>query len=603
MEEEQTISDNNMGEKQYELDVNTQERTNSLDGNIEEKQYELDVNTQEIQNNSHIIVVEEETISETNMEENQYNLDNIEEIQNNSDVNMEDEKDIPDDDMEEEQNNNFDNFSEDSDDSIKDRDFVISESGKGSDSDISEIEITENEASEESSEKDNLPLTIIRERVLQKEIKHTLEEIVEKVSTKLNGDMYTKKGTLRKRKRQKHSFVKENCGEKCKKKCVQKISAQRQEVINREFWDMTEKERRAFILHKTSTTGVKRRSQPVTAEGSRRNKSVSYYLPDETGNNQQVCKKFILATTSIVPKQDNRGRKQKQNKFDETLIEQHVESFGPTISHYRREHAPLRKYLPSDITIRAMHKNFLHQHQVNISYELYRKVVARMNISFSNLGHEECFVCESFRIHCMSTGHQKNDNTEDCDVCTSFPKHRDGYRNARKEYKLDSFKKDGLYVSADLQKVIMLPRCEMFKEIIFMPRVIAFNETFVPIGKSQKKPFAVIWHEAISGRSKDDIISTFYNFLLSIRDVENVTIWLDNCAAQNKNWGLFSFLTYVINSNEINLKELNLKYFQSGHTFMSSDAFHHQVELALKKRKKFTIRRLTNLMLGLLLPH
>lgn len=132
----------------------------------------------------------------------------------------------------------------------------------------------------------------------------------------------------------------------------------------------------------------------------------------------------------------------------------------------------------------------------------------------------------------------------------------------------------------------MLPRCEMFKEIIFMPRVIAFNETFVPIGKSQEKPIAFIWHEGISGRSKDDITSTFYKFLVSIRDAENVTIWLDNCAAQNKNWGLFSFITYIINSNEINLKELNLKYFQSGHTFMSSDAFHHQVELALKKKKK-----------------
>lgn len=132
----------------------------------------------------------------------------------------------------------------------------------------------------------------------------------------------------------------------------------------------------------------------------------------------------------------------------------------------------------------------------------------------------------------------------------------------------------------------MLPRCEMFKEIIFMPRIIAFNETFVPIGKSEEKPFAFIWHEAVSGRSKDDIISTFYNFLLAVRDATNVTIWLDNCAAQNKNWGLFSFFSYIINSGKINLKMLNVKYFQSGHTFMSSDAFHHQVELALKRKKK-----------------
>lgn len=137
-----------------------------------------------------------------------------------------------------------------------------------------------------------------------------------------------------------------------------------------------------------------------------------------------------------------------------------------------------------------------------------------------------------------------------------------------------------------LLQVIMLPRCEMFKELIFMPRLIAFNETFVPLGKSQYTPHACVWHEAVSGRSKDDIISTFYNFLLTARDVENVTIWLDNCSAQNKNWSLFSFFIYLINSAEVNLTVLTLKYFQSGHTFMSSDAFHHQVEMSLKRKKK-----------------
>jgi len=44
----------------------------------------------------------------------------------------------------------------------------------------------------------------------------------------------------------------------------------------------------------------------------------------------------------------------------------------------------------------------------------------------------------------------------------------------------------------------MLPRMENFKAAIFTKRVIAFNESFVPIGpKSSIKPLAVIWHEGI----------------------------------------------------------------------------------------------------------
>lgn len=135
----------------------------------------------------------------------------------------------------------------------------------------------------------------------------------------------------------------------------------------------------------------------------------------------------------------------------------------------------------------------------------------------------------------------------------------------------------------------MLPRAEMFKEIIFVPRIVAYNESFVPLGKRVKhsaKPLAVIWHEGISGRNKEDIISTFHAFFQKNRDAENVTVWLDNCAAQNKNWALFSFFVYIVNSPDVRLNNLLVRYFEPGHTFMSADSFHHQVEVSLKKMGK-----------------
>lgn len=67
----------------------------------------------------------------------------------------------------------------------------------------------------------------------------------------------------------------------------------------------------------------------------------------------------------------------------------------------------------------------------------------------------------------------------------------------------------------------MLPRCDMFKEIIFTPRIIAFNESFVPVGKKPDKPVAAIWREGVSGRSKEDIISAFYAFFKLRRDTKN----------------------------------------------------------------------------------
>lgn len=136
----------------------------------------------------------------------------------------------------------------------------------------------------------------------------------------------------------------------------------------------------------------------------------------------------------------------------------------------------------------------------------------------------------------------------------------------------------------------MLPRCEMYKEILFTPRLIAFNESFVATSGCSTKyglgPTAVLWHEAIRGRSKEDIISTFYAYFLSVRDAKHIILWLDNCAAQNKNWCLYSFFIYLINSDVVSLEFLEVKYFESGHTFMAADSFHHSVESSLKKQQK-----------------
>lgn len=134
----------------------------------------------------------------------------------------------------------------------------------------------------------------------------------------------------------------------------------------------------------------------------------------------------------------------------------------------------------------------------------------------------------------------------------------------------------------------MLPRCDMFKEIIFVPRIICFNESFVPLAKQtkDKKPVAIIWHEGTAGRSQSDLISTFNKFLLINRDAKEITFWMDNCSSQNKNWALYCFFIYFINSENTSINSIKLKYLQTGHTFMSADSFHHQVEKSLKQKKK-----------------
>lgn len=293
--------------------------------------------------------------------------------------------------------------------------------------------------------------------------------------------------------------------------------------------------------------------------------------------------------------------------------------------------------------MQSLYIDFLKEYtDIKCSLESFRKIISDdLNISFTKLGNEECEHCVAHEIHqkihnqennecgnafenkieeltatseklssvelddeenVISTDEEQveklvgdqNENVEKicteekCRECLKWKKHMLQASQARENYRLDGdsdkLSNSNLCFSVDLQKVIMLPRMNGIKKVLFTKRIIAFNESFVPVGKKQKnlKPHAVIWAEPIAGRKKEDITSTFHAFLLNNRDAECITLWLDNCAGQNKNWALLSFLIYIVNSNEIAAKEIVFKYFEPGHTFMSADSFHHQVEKSME---------------------
>lgn len=141
---------------------------------------------------------------------------------------------------------------------------------------------------------------------------------------------------------------------------------------------------------------------------------------------------------------------------------------------------------------------------------MYRKIVKEQKISFASIGHEECEQCEQFKLH----GHNRENTNPGCDTCKDWSNHHNLVVLTRQTYQkhAESAVEEGtVMVSADLQKVIMLPRLDMFKKVIFTPRLIAYHEAFAPIAKKgYLKPHAIVWHQDILGRNKEDIISCFY---------------------------------------------------------------------------------------------
>lgn len=139
-------------------------------------------------------------------------------------------------------------------------------------------------------------------------------------------------------------------------------------------------------------------------------------------------------------------------------------------------------------------------------------------------------------------------------------------------------------------QVIQLPRLDGLKTVVFSQRVLAYNETFAPVG-AYTRNFSVIaclWPEYISGRSSNDILSCFHRVFVYYGHLKKLILWLDNCSAQNKHWNLFQHVVLLLNNLDIALEEVELKYFEPGHTFMSADSFHAAVEASMRQERIIT---------------
>ena len=83
----------------------------------------------------------------------------------------------------------------------------------------------------------------------------------------------------------------------------------------------------------------------------------------------QCCRKTFLGCIALEiarkPRKNTHnanGMNEKKHKLSseiESMIHDHIISYGPRISHYRRKHVPRRLYLPHTLTVASMWRDFM----------------------------------------------------------------------------------------------------------------------------------------------------------------------------------------------------------------------------------------------------
>ena len=292
-----------------------------------------------------------------------------------------------------------------------------------------------------------------------------------------------------------------------KKECNAKIDNPKE--IYDQFWEMSYDKRKQFLharvsrLMKTRTTVTGMENEDYRSK--RFSTFVYSFINPRNEEIIKVCKSMFLNTLgysirndsintplmkstapdAIAARSDQRGKHPCKNKIDVRPIHNHIMSYHPQVSHYRRAHAPNRKYLQSDITITKMHQDFRTKNpDLSCRYDIYRREVSRLKISFTKLGEEQCEHC----IEHIQRGHHHQE--DDCLECIQWKEHVVRAQKSRKCYREDAKKDWGdeySVRSADLQKVIMLPRMPGVKTAVFTKRIVGFHETFASIGVNESK--------------------------------------------------------------------------------------------------------------------
>ena len=381
------------------------------------------------------------------------------------------------------------------------------------------------------------------------------------------------------------------------------MSEARRKNIWSDYWHLDYQRRHDWLYH-----NVKENAKKIASKGwdkvSRRNNSRSWFM-----SGFEVCKVFFLHTLGYttdsavthllkVVKQENgsplsappdqRGRKTPPNKYPEQLkqdIIDFIERHRPVVSHYRLEHAPNRRYLPAELSITQLHRDFIEDHD-KCSYSYFFGVFTSLNISFSQPENDMCEKCELHKqkhpaeeVHnCLECG---------CDICLVYTPHRVHAAEARDALHFDTelMKNDPdkvVVVTADMQKVIQMPKIPT-KEYFFSRKLILFNETFATPGKDNEA-ICVLWHEGEAGRKAFNIANAYHAFANKKRNVGEIIMFTDNCNSQNKNWTFFSALPLIVNNPETGTEVITIKYFEPGHTFMSADGVHGNINKALKSK-------------------
>ncbi|KAH9632068.1 hypothetical protein HF086_015272 [Spodoptera exigua] len=126
-------------------------------------------------------------------------------------------------------------------------------------------------------------------------------------------------------------------------------------------------------------------------------------------------------------------------------------------------------------------------------------------------------------------------------------------------------------------------KCDFFESQIL---VLSEENRGIHTG-SKDEAHCNVWVEGEAGRGAQEVGSCLIKHITERLDdnVKFLILWSDSCGGQNRNIKLILMLKAMLNEHP-SLDQINIKFLESGHSFLPNDTDFGKIECALKRQQR-----------------
>ena len=399
-----------------------------------------------------------------------------------------------------------------------------------------------------------------------------------------------------------------DCG-KCRFCCSVSISDDDRATICREYYSLEEYNvKKQFLCNLVLEEPVKRKRSRSEVPNPKKvkNKSRAYYLYASDGSKKRVCQKFFCKTFAISFRVvdtalagrgesgafvggDKRIGRPAPNKINEDRLQHirdHINSFPKVLPHYCRKNTQ-KQYLSPDLNIKQMYRLYRDDYCVRmkispVKEHKYRDVFTHeFNLRCFTPKKDQCSLCNSYY---EATG-------EDPLLAKKWEEHKQREKESMEEKANDKQRvsKDNTTsfaaVSFDLEAVLVTPHAGD-AQIYYKRKLAVYNLTLYETASHQG--YCYVWDETEGGRGSNEIGSALIDYLKNLPStITHVATFSDTCSGQNRNVYVAAAMLFATQTIP-NLQVVDMKFMESGHSYLEADSMHATIEKAFRHKKVYT---------------